>query len=230
MLVRGEFEASVFSRKDIYETQIEHCSCLPHARVRVFGFRRAGSGGRFSMKTTGTFGLLLLLVAFAALLVPHAAISGKSNEEKGTLVTGTGNIIAVVTRTSEPLSPPCVTLVTRVGTASFSGLIENAPEHGLQETRALRDACEEPIQGTNRTTYTLDEATVAGRTGGLILEASGVFDGDATSPAGSRTRLHFTIRGVSGELKGATGTGQFVGDSTTTSSFNTYYAEILLPH
>jgi len=94
----------------------------------------------------------------------------------------------------------------------------------------VRDACEDPIQGTNKTTYTLDEATVAGRTGGLILEASGIFDGDVTSPAGSRTRFHFTIRGVSGDLKGATGTGQFVGGSTATNSFNTYYAEILLPH
>src|SRR5262245_32921904 len=99
-----------------------------------------------------------------------------------------------------------------------------------QESRIVRDACEEPVQGTNKTTYTLDEATVAGRKGGLILEASGIFDGDVTSPAGSRTRFHFTIRGVSGDLKGATGTGQFVGGSTATNSFNTYYAEILLPH
>jgi len=182
------------------------------------------------VKRTGKFGLLLLLIAVAGLSVQVAATSGKTNEEKDTLVTGSGNIVALVTRTSEPLSPPCITLVRRVGTASFSGLIENAPEHGRQESRILRDACEDPIQGTNATTYTLDEATVAGRTGGLILEASGIFDGDATSPAGSRTRLHFTIRGVSGDLKGATGTGQFVGDSTATSSFNTYYAEILLPH
>jgi len=182
------------------------------------------------MKRSGTFGLLIFLVAVSCLSVRLAAGSGKTNEEKETLVTGTGNIVAVVTRTSEPLSPPCVTLVRRSGTASFSGLIENAPEDGRQESRILRDACEDPIQGTNRTTYTLDKATVAGRTGGLILEATGIFDGDATSPAGSRTRLHFTIRGVSGDLKGATGTGQFVGDSTSTNSFSTYYAEILLPH
>jgi hypothetical protein len=177
----------------------------------------------------GTFGLLVVLIGASGLSVRLAADSGKTNEEKGTLVTGTGNIVAEVTRTSEPLSPPCVTLVRRVGTASFSGLIENALEHGLQESRILRDACEEPIHGTNRTTYTLDEATVAGRRGGLILEASGTFDGDVTSPAGSRTRFHFTIRGISGDLKGATGTGQFVGESTATNSFNTYYAEILLP-
>src|SRR5262249_29460953 len=107
--------------------------------------------------------LLLLLLAVAGLSVPLVATSGKTNEEKETLVTGTGNIAAVVTRTSEPLSPPCVTLVRRVGTALFSGLIENAPEHGRQESRIVRDACEDPIQGANKTTYTLDEATPAGR-------------------------------------------------------------------
>jgi len=181
------------------------------------------------MKRTGHFALWLLVIALAGLAVQLAATNGKANDEKGTLVTGTGNIVAVVTRTSDPLSPPCITLVRRVGTASFSGLIENAPQLGRQESRIVRDACEDPIQGTNRTTYLLDGATVTGRTGSLILEASGLFDGDATSPAGSRTRLHFTIRGVSGELKGATGTGQFVGDSTAIDSFNTYYAEILLP-
>jgi len=148
------------------------------------------------VKGTGEFGQLLLLITVVGLSVPIVASNSKPNEEKDTLVAGTGNIVAVVTRTSEPLSPPCVTLVRRVGSASFSGLIENAPEHGRQESRILRDACEDPIQGTNKTTYVLDQATVAGRTGGLILEASGIFDGDATSPAGSRTRLHFTIRGV----------------------------------
>jgi hypothetical protein len=151
------------------------------------------------VKGTGEFGQLLLLITVVGLSVPIVASNSKPNEEKDTLVAGTGNIVAVVTRTSEPLSPPCVTLVRRVGSASFSGLIENAPDHGRQESRILRDACEDPIQGTNKTTYVLDQATVAGRTGGLILEASGIFDGDATSPAGSRTRLHFTIRGVGKE-------------------------------
>jgi hypothetical protein len=182
------------------------------------------------VRRIGRVGLVLLLLAGAGLSVQLAATSGKTTEEKDPLVTGSGNIVAVVTRTSEPLSPPCITLVRRVGTAAFSGFIENAPEDGRQESRIVRDACEDPIQGTNATTYTLEEATVAGRTGGLILEANGIFDGDVTAPAGSRTRLHFTIRGVSGDLKGATGTGQFVGESTATSSFNTYYAEILLPH
>jgi len=154
--------------------------------------------------------------------------SGQAKDKKGPLVRGTGNFVTQVQRTTEPLNPPCVVLVTRVGSVSFSGFIANAPESGYQETHAERDECEAPVQGTTATTYSLDKATVAGRTGGLIVKTRGIFEGDATLPGGSRTRLHMTIRGISGGLKGATGTGQFVGESTATNSSNTYYAEILL--
>lgn len=178
------------------------------------------------MKMSGKIATLFFFAVVVSSFLLLAETSGKT---KGTLVTGTGKFVTQVTRTSESLDPPCVTLVTRVGNVSFSGLIGNAPENGYQETHALRDECAAPIQGTTATTYILKEATVAGRTGGLILKASGIFDGDVTLPAGARTRLHFKIRGVSGDLKGVTGTGQFVGQSTTNCSFNTYYAEILLP-
>jgi hypothetical protein len=184
---------------------------------------------RHVVKRPGKIGLLFLFVVVTSSFLLLAGTSGKTKEKKGTLVRGTGNFVTQVKRTTEPLNPPCVVLVTRVGNVSFSGFIENVLENGHQETHAQRDECEAPVQGTTATTYTLAEATVAGRTGGLILEASGIFEGDATLPTGARTRLHFNIRGVSGDLKGATGTGQFVGESTTASSFNTYYAEILLP-
>jgi hypothetical protein len=180
------------------------------------------------MKRPGISSLVLFVVVVSSFLLLTGA-SGKTKHKKGTMVAGTGNFVTQVTRTSEPLDPPCVELVTRVGNASFSGLIENALENGQQEVHALRDACADPVQGTTTATYVLEEATVAGRTGGLILEARGIFEGDATSPAGSRPRYYFTIRGVSGDLKGATGTGQYVGQATTTSVFNTYYAEITLP-
>lgn len=172
---------------------------------------------------------LIVALVVAGLLAPVSVASGQPMDKKWTLVTGTGNFVSQVTRTSEVLDPPCVTLVSRDGNASFSGLIENALADGEQKTRLLRDACAAPVQGTATTTYVLNEATVAGRTGGLILEATGVFEGDATDPAGARTRLHFTIRGVSGDLRGARGTGQHVGQGTTAGSFNTYYAEIWLP-
>lgn len=181
------------------------------------------------MKRTGAIGLLAFFVAITGSLVLLEGASGKIKEKKGTLVTGTGGFVTEVTRTTEPLDPPCVTLLTRVGNAAFSGLIENALENGTQEVRGLRDACADPVSGTATATYVLKDAKVAGRTGDLVLEASGYFEGDAGSPAGARPRYHLTIRGVSGDLKGAVGTGQSVGQATTTSAFDSYYAEILLP-
>jgi hypothetical protein len=181
------------------------------------------------MKRARTSGLLALIVIVVGPLVLLAGAGGRTRERRWRLVTGTGSFVTQVTRTTEPLDPPCVTLLTRVGNVAFSGLIENALEHGRQEVHGLRDACADPVQGTARTTYTLRNASVAGRTGGLILDATGVFVGDATLAGGARPRYHFTIRGVSGDLRGATGSGQIVGQATTTSAFDTYYAEIWLP-
>lgn len=171
--------------------------------------------------------LLILAVASAFLLATD--VSGKPKDEKGTLVSGTGEFVTEVERTTVPLDPPCVSLLTRAGNVAFSGLIENALEDGWQEVRGLRNACTEPVHGTASATFTLENATVAGRTGTLILEGRGIFEGDATGAAGARPRYHITIRGVSGELKGATGTGQILGQATATTAFDAYYAEIRLP-
>jgi len=65
-----------------------------------------------------------------------------------------------------------------------------------------------------------------------MIQSTGVFEGEPSIAV--RTRLHFTVQGLSGGLKGATGTGQVVGQLTTSTdppgTFNTYYAEILPPH
>ncbi|MFO0792728.1 MAG: hypothetical protein U0586_01560 [Candidatus Brocadiaceae bacterium] len=172
--------------------------------------------------------MFFFMVALSSFLL-LAEASGKTKDKKCTFVKGTGKFVTQVTRTSEPLDPPCVFLVTRVGNVSFSGLIENALENGRKELHALLDGCADTVQGTAAITFILKEATVAGRKGCLILKTSGIFEGDATSLRGARTRQHFKIRGISGDLKGAIGAGQFVGQITATSSLNTYYAEILLP-
>jgi len=181
------------------------------------------------MRSARTIALLALIVIVVSQFVLLAGASDKKKERRRRLVTGTGSFFTEVTRTTEPLEPPCVTLLTRAGNVQFSGFIENALADGWQEVRGLRDACTEPVQGTARAKYTLKDATVAGRTGDLILEAKGFFEGDAASAEGARPRFHLTIRGVSGELKGATGTAQNLGQAGTTSAFDTYYAEIWLP-
>jgi hypothetical protein len=160
------------------------------------------------------------------LLVLPATRAARADERGVTVLRGSGNFDTVVTRTSQTLTPACVSLVTRVGTSSFSGLIQSSS--GTYEAHALRDACGS-VQGTNGGTVMLDSATIAGRTGSLELTFKGIFEGDATSPTGARPRQHWTLRGLSGSLAGATGEGQSVGLSTTTASSNTYYFEIRLP-
>ena len=182
------------------------------------------------MKCATVIGSRLLILAIASSILLASEVSAKAKDEKRTLVSGTGEFVAEVERTTVPLDPPCVSLLTRAGNVAFSGLIENALEDGWQEVRGLRNACTEPVHGTAAATFTLENATVAGRTGTLILEGRGIFEGDATDAAGARPRYHITIRGVSGDLKGATGTGQILGQASATTAFDTYYAEIRLPH
>jgi hypothetical protein len=148
-----------------------------------------------------------------------------------TVIEGTGNFSSEVARTTDILDPTCVSLVTRIGNVAFRGLISNALDHGGFVSHSLRDACATPTQGTTRATYDLLNATVAGKTGHLVVEVEGVFEGDATTPPGARTRYHFTISGVGGALKGVEGEGQSVGLATgfpglPAVSSNTYYAKI----
>lgn len=176
-------------------------------------------------------GLPFMVLVGSVLLL--AGTSG--NAKKTTLIAGTGSFVAVLTRTVETLNLPCVQLVSSDGTIEFSGLIVTPGSGSVGGSRALRDACAAPVQGTTASSFTLVGATVSGKTGDLILEATGVFEGEPTIAPGVRTRLHFTIRGVSGGLNGATGTGQVVGQTTAfpgepASSHGTYYAEISLPN
>lgn len=144
------------------------------------------------------------------------------------VVEGTGTFNSVVMRTMTTMDPACVSLITRAGTVEFAGFVTNPAANSTFLSHAVRDACADPVQGPTKQTYDLLNATVAGRTGHLIVEAEGVFEGDATAAAGARSRYHLTITGVDGDFKGAYGEGQSVGLATTASSTNSYYVKIWL--
>jgi hypothetical protein len=146
--------------------------------------------------------------------------------DNATVLRGTGNFDTSVVRTAQTLMPDCVSLVTRVGTSSFTGLIQG---QGSYSSQALRDACGS-VQGTNRGTLIIDPATIGNRTGSLELTFEGVFEGDATSSTGARSRQHWRLNGLTGSLAGATGEGESVGLALTTASSVTYYFEIRLPN
>lgn len=169
-------------------------------------------------------GAALLAVAFVA-----SDARAHDDDDAVAAIEGTGTFTSVVTRTTQTLTPPCVSLITRIGTVSFSGFISNVLANGTQVAHALRDACAAPVQGPTKQTYKLRNATVAGRTGDLVIESEGFFEGDAATAPGARNRYHFEIRGISGGLKHLRGEGQSVGLATgfpgvPATSSNTYYA------
>jgi hypothetical protein len=183
------------------------------------------------MKTSKVPYMGAAVVAVAASIVLLAGTDRQSWAASPTVLEGTGTFSSAVVRTTTPLDPSCVSLVTREGTVAFTGFITNTDGGFL--SHAVRDACASPVQGPSKQTYDLFNATVDGRTGHLIVEAVGIFEGDATTPPGARSQYHLTITGVDGDFKGATGEGQSVGLATgfpgvPATSSNTYYIKILL--
>jgi hypothetical protein len=184
--------------------------------------------GEDAMKTTKSRYVSTALVAIVTSIVLLAGAERQTWAGSPVVVEGTGTFTSTVVRTTTPMDPPCVSLVTRVGTVEFAGFITNAGADSSFLSHAVRDACARPIQGPTKQTYDLPNATVAGRTGHLTVEAEGVFEGDATIAPGARSRYHLTITGVDGDFKGAYGEGQSVGLATTASSTNSYYVKIWL--
>jgi hypothetical protein len=155
-----------------------------------------------------------------------------SRGETQEVVTGSGTITEEITRTTEDLTPcpddPAkkVQLAQRVGNAAFDGLISNALTDGQVQLRALVDPCAVPTQGPFTIDYSLDDATVDGLTGDLKIQVTALTSGSVFDPGGAKSMGHFTIQGISGELKEAQGQGLIVSHATSTSSFRAYYAEI----
>ena len=168
------------------------------------------------------------LVAMVTSIVLLAGGEHQAEAGSPVVVEGTGTFNSVVVRTTTTMDPPCVSLVTRSGTVEFAGVVTNSLADSTFLSHAVRDACASPVQGPTKQTYQLLNASVAGRTGHLTVEAEGVFEGDATVAPGARSRYHLTITGVDGDFKGAYGEGQSVGLATTASSTNSYYIKIWL--
>ena len=180
------------------------------------------------MKSTKGRYVCAALVAIVTSIVLLAGGERQAGATSPVVVEGTGTFTSVVVRTTIPMDPACVSLVTRMGTVEFTGVLTNTAADSTFLSHAVRDACASPVQGPTKQTYDLLKATVAGRTGHLIVEAEGVFEGDATVAPGARSRYHLTITGIDGDFNGAYGEGQSVGLATTASSTNSYYVKIWL--
>ena len=141
---------------------------------------------------------------------------------------GTGAASASVDRTTETIfdcgdaDPNTnVDFVTRPGTFTFTGIIDGA---ATAVNNALTDTCAEGFtHGTYKVRYLFDEVTIAGRTGGAVLEEWGDFEG---GPFGEG--ILFTFHGHisflcgTGELRGIHGETLTEGAATLAGSFTTY--------
>ena len=117
----------------------------------------------------------------------------------------------------------------------YTGLISNAPQDGHQVTISHSESCSRPNQSTQSrfTNHTiLENATVNGLTGDLEITIQGTAKGDVKVGDASVTTItngSILIRGVSGQLDGATGRGDLDGVAWFNGSINDYTAKIKLP-
>lgn len=165
----------------------------------------------------------------AAVQAPPALAPGPRVAIGEGVIVGTGTWRTEVSREESALEPNCIALVRRSGRITFTGVIQNEIEKGHYEGQGLSDQCVAPIQGPFRIVFTLDDVTIAGRKGSIVIEVRGTFTGDVRSPEGVRTTNHLEILGGSGGLEGIKGHGVAVGRATTKESFNNYYIEIEFP-
>lgn len=142
-------------------------------------------------------------------------------------ISGGGTFASVVTNPSEPLDPPCVLKVVRAGTVTFSGIIQaKDKDKGKLESTTLSNRCGEVPQGPVVVRYTLEDATIDGKTGAVVIIQRGFFQGAIDSPDGARVTSHMEIWGVSGELRGMLGYGIVTSRSVPTGTTNTYWCEL----
>jgi hypothetical protein len=183
---------------------------------------------RSSLLRKSSFGLFsVFTMAFSITLHAESA--------HARVIEGTGNLASTNIRTSTQLYPACVTQVDRTGSIQLTGVIFTSNEPTGYQSTSLRDDCASPssIIGTSRHRYEIQNATIAGRTGRIVIEAVGVYEGDATTPPGTRMRLQWKITGLDGDLKGMEGEGQSVGITTAfpnqpATNSSTYSVKLIL--
>ncbi|MBS1824469.1 MAG: hypothetical protein JST93_04050 [Acidobacteria bacterium] len=142
-------------------------------------------------------------------------------------VNGSGTFSSVVTNPSEALDPPCVLKVTRRGSVTFTGLLTG--ENGTIDSTTLSNRCGEVPQGPVVVIYRLNDVTVNGKKGGLVIFQRGTFEGVVDSANGARVTSHIEVMGVSGELKGVTGFGIVTSRSVASGTTNTYWCQLQFP-
>ena len=165
-------------------------------------------------------------------------VSADNGDHQTITISGAGNSSSVTTRTTTPLNPSCVILVTRISTTTYTGLIStNSPGHSV--FNGVANTCVSPNPpGPGLAVTTLSDVTVScgsgsptcpagfSRTGNLVLQSAFSTTGLASDPTGANSETQITVLSGSGQLQGITGRGVSVVHATTTTSFSTYWIEL----
>ena len=148
--------------------------------------------------------------------LPCLPLAFAESQPKATTFQGSGNLTNINVRTSTTLSPAYVSQTDQVSSIQLTVVITSSVEPNGAVSRSLRDDCATPssVVGVSTQRYEIQKATIAGRTGRILIEAQGPWEGDATTPPGTRIRLHWKITGLDGDLKGMEGEGLSVGTTT----------------
>lgn len=169
----------------------------------------------------------ILLIASITFILP--SIASSEDDERVLEVFGSG-LLGRVSRTAstEELVHTCgdtdpdtnVITFVRGGENAFTGII--AGTTAQVDNRGLLNTCKEGrVHLTFVTTYFFEEATVEGRTGGLVMRQTGIFDRD--HGVGFTDAIFTTLCGT-GELEGIHGEG------TTTAPPSAYRLHIHFDH
>lgn len=170
----------------------------------------------------------LLLTATLLLILGLTALSTTPTlaQTTSSTITGTGNYAAVAHVTNTPLHPACVLLSTLTGTVTFNGTITTNTPGSFVGTSVLNTCTTGTPPNQVYANYTLNDVTIAGKTGGIVLQFQVNSAGLITSPTGANSAAQITVLSGSGGLAGITGHGVSAGTAKPTSTFFTYWIQL----
>lgn len=170
----------------------------------------------------------LMGTAATAAVAGIAGLKVTPTKAKLKTITGIGTLQVTGTATYTPFPPPLqyIEIFERIGTVTYTGIIEGS---GTHESHAMRDTSLPPSAMFNpySTIQMLEDAKVAGRKGSLVIMQKGTTIGDSKSPEGSRSvNNHWEIISGSHGLGSIRGRGITLGRSWLGGTYTTYWVEL----
>ena len=181
------------------------------------------------MQTTTVLRMAVIaLTGLATIGQPQASADKVKVEE----FYGTGLRATSVVRVSEPISDcgdtnAATNIVhqTSTGTVTYTGFMAGT---GEVVSDGLSDNCAGQTHNSFRLIDTFESLTVAGRTGGAVVEIVGRLS--SPTPGLTLNESRMRILCGTGELKGVHAEGTVVGTSTSTSAFSAFQVWVHLGH